>query len=58
MSGVVDFDFAIRSASRVIAFGLATLKLSVATSGSPNKLTPAPSLVRANINSPAAGVSS
>ena len=41
-----------------MAFGLATLKLKVATSGSPKKLTPAPRLVRANINSAAAGVSS
>ena len=38
--------------------GLATLKLRVATSGSPKKLTPAPNCDKANINSEAAGVSS
>ena len=42
VSAVTDFEDAIRSASKIIAFGLATLKLRVATSGSPKKLTPVP----------------
>ena len=51
-------ELAIFSASKIIAFGFATLKLSVATSGSPKKQTPAPFSVKLKMNSAAAGVSS